>query len=217
MDWWSNIVATLSLLLAISAFIWAIRTFGKSKTWLEVEVSIREPVSMKRAFGAAGPFVIDVINSLSPDAPQMVEQFTTQVIPALRKTVPTLIEDSPLLSKLWPSFAHMLVETSSLAVEIRNQGSADVSVLAVEIGRGKHWIAIEDREVLGRMTDLLPAPLKSASDLGVWFPIEKVNAAIAHLGLAQADVQIRVRTTPKAVFTKTLAGLDLSKTREVGA
>lgn len=210
MDWWSNIVGTLSLLLAVAAFIWAIRTFGKSKPWLDVELSVREPVSLTKAFGSAGPFLVDLIKSLSPGGPEMVEQFSTEVIPALRKGAPALIEGSPLLSKVWPSFAHMLVDTWSLAVAIRNQGAADVAVLAVEIGNGKRWIEIEDREVLGRMTDLLPAPLKSASDLEVWFPIAKVNTALSELGVAQTEALVRVRTTPKAVFTKSLAGLDFS-------
>ncbi|MEJ1229869.1 MAG: hypothetical protein WDM88_03230 [Galbitalea sp.] len=210
MDWWANIVGTLSLLLAISAFIWAIRTFGKSKPWLDLELSVREPVSPMKAFGSAGPFLVDLIKSLSPNGPEMIEQLSTEVIPALRKGAPAVIEGSPLLSKVWPSFAHMLVDTWSLAVAIRNQGANEVAVLAVEIGNGKRWIEIEDREVLGRMTDLLPAPLKSASDLAVWFPIEKVNAALDELGIAQVEAQVRVRTTPKATFAKSLAGLGFS-------
>ncbi len=211
MNWWANVVGTLSLVLAVAAFIAAIRTFGKSKSWLDVELPVREPFLLKKAFGPAELFLVERMKSTSPDGPKMIEQFSTVVIPALRKGLPASIERSPLMRNVWPLFTHMLVDTWSLAVAIRNNGATDVTVLAVEIGNGMRRVETEDREVLGRMTDLLPTPVKLAPDFEVWFPIEKVNAALAGLGITQGEARVRVRTTLKARFTKSLAGLEFSE------
>lgn len=216
MEWWANIVATLSLLLAVSAFIWAIKTFGRAKPRLEIELSVIEPTSLTDALGAAGPVVMELIRAAAPDAPEAIEKFRTDAIPYLRKALPEWVAGSPLLSRVLPSLATMLADSRSLEVTIRNQGVNDISVVAIEVGSGKRWGEVEGRAIFGRMTDVLPVSVRAGADLDIWFPIEKVEACLSALGLHRRASLVRVRTIPKASFTAQLGTVNFAA-KEVAA
>ena len=216
MDWWSNIVATLSLLLAVSAFIWAIKTFGRAKPRLEVELSVIEPTSLTDALGAAGPVVMEFLRAVAPDAPDAIEKFRSEAVPYLRKALPEWVAGSPLLSKVLPSLATMLAESRSLEITIRNQGVNDISVVSIEVGSGTKWGEVEGRAIFGRMTDVLPVSVRAGADLDVWFPIEKIQACLSALGLDQRTSLVRVRTTPKSTFTAQLSSVSFAS-KEVPA
>lgn len=210
MDWWANIVATLSFLLASSAFIWAVKTFGKAKPRLEVELSVSQPSTIGEALGVVGPTMLEIFRATaSEDAQQAFDKLGTDVIPYLRKAVPEWVEGSPLLSKVLPSLATMFSSSPLLDVAIRNQGVTDVSVVAVEIGSGMAWGNVEGRAIFGRATDAFPVVVRAGSDIEVSFPIEKVEVALAGLKLEWRNALIRVRTTTKRVFIAQLGGVDL--------
>lgn len=207
MDLWANIVATLSLLIAIAAFWWAIKTFGKTKTHLVVELEIIPPISFERVFGALGPIVKRIIESKSPDVIKAFEKFREESYPALRDELPKLIADSPILQTFWPSIATWFSKSSLLVITIRNEGISDSSVSVVEIGCGSSWVEPEGRAIYFKFTDAMPVSVVAGGDVEIWFPIDKIKIALESLKLEWKDAQIRVSTSNKSKFFAKLSNV----------
>lgn len=216
MDWWANIVATLSLLLAIGAFIWAILTFGKSKPRLTVELEVFEPKPISYALGSLGPVLKGVLQAQKPEAVESIRKFQTENLPALREALPALVETSPLLKKFWPSIATWFSDSAVLAITVRNDGVADTSIRAVEVGGGSQWYEVEERTIYGRfkLTDAWPASVGAGDDLEVWFPTDKVEEALGKMKLSWNDAQVRVRTTSRRAFFAKLASVTVPVRRQ---
>lgn len=200
MDWWANIVATLSLLLAITAFCWAIKTFGKTKTHLAVEAEIIPSISLGRILGALGPVLKGIIESKSPDAIPAFEKFRKENLPVIRELLPTLVAESPILQRIWPSVATWFSKSPILSVTIRNDGISDASILVVEVGNDTKWTEPEGRAVYPKLTDSMPVTVAAGGDIDIWFPIDKVQLALDGLNMKWVDAKVRVIATNKSKF-----------------
>ena len=200
MDWWANIVATLSLILAVAAFWWAIVTFGKTKTHLAVELEVIPPISFERMFGALGPIIKRIIESKSPDVVTAFTKFREESFPTLRDELPKLVADSPVLQAFWPSVVTWFSRSPLLVVTIRNEGVSDSSVSIVEIGSGSNWAEPEGRAIYFKFTDTLPVTVVAGGDIEIWFPIDKIKTKLDSLKLEWEDAQIRISTSNKSKF-----------------
>lgn len=207
MDWWANIIATLSFILAIIAFWWAIRTFGKTKTHLAIELEVIPPISFERIFGALGPLIKQIIEIKSPDAIKAFYKFGEESFPTLRDELPKLVADSPILQAFWPSVVTWFSKSPLLVVTIRNEGVSDSSVSIVEIGEGSNWVEPEGRAIYFKFTDALPVNVLAGGDVEIWFPVDKIKTALDSLKLDWEDAQIRVSTSNKSKFFTKLSNV----------
>ncbi len=207
MDWWANIVATLSLILAIAAFWWAINTFGKTKTHLAIELKVIPPISFKHILGALGPVIKQIIEIKSPDAVKAFYKFREESFPTLRDELPKLVADSPVLQDFWPSIVTWFSKSSLLVVAIRNEGISDSSISIIEIGNGSSWSELEGGAVYFKFTDALPAAVVAGGDVEIWFPIDKIKIALDSLNIEWKDAQIRVSTSNKSKFFAKLSNI----------
>lgn len=199
MDWWANIIQTLSLLLALAAFAWAYISFGRSRARVELEVTVFRPRPLDESLGQLIPVAKMVLGSSAPGLYESLRAKWPTIHPLLVHWVPQVVAGSPFLMRVWPSAALMFNESPHLSVTIHNSGVSAFSVRRIELGTGRTWREVAPHMVLQRLTDTLPATVGAGKSLEVWFAGDVLLRELAGARVDLRRIRVRVSTSSRGV------------------